>query len=222
MFLESLAASSIILASSGAQPGWCQASGDVQVRVGLVATQPVGDFSKTMANLKTVQIDTKNPYGAHVDTHVGGLTSSTVGVEQQMSLGGVRYGDESCVWYKDVRVTIKLAQRVYVARDYKPGTCMHAAVWEHEHKHVRVDREVINKYRPIYDQAVRKYLHQARILGPFPHREEKRAQDAMMKTLGQVIAQVTEKMESERMRRQQAVDTRAEYDRVTALCQGKR
>lgn len=222
MFLESLAATSLILASGTLEPPtWCQAPRAPVIRVGLLAPQPTSDFSKTMADLEKFHIDTKNPYGAHIDTHVGGLTSGTIKVEQKTALGGVRKGEQGCMWLDNVQVTVRLDQKVYVAKDYAPGTCLHNAVWDHEHKHVRVDREIINKYRPIFENALRQSTVARTVQGPIPTDRVKDMQARMIETLRQVVAQVTEKMESERDTRQGQVDTKAEYDRVSALCKGR-
>ncbi len=226
MLLDTVVSASLILASAqgGMVPeaSWCTPPRPPVVQVGLIAPTPTADFSKTMKQLETFRIDTKNPYGAHVDTHVGGLTSGTVKVEQTMAVGGVRHGDDICVWPTRVSVTLRLDQRVYVARDYPPRTCMHNAVWDHEHKHIRVDREIINQYRPVYERAVRAYLQKNPFMGPFPKGQEKAAQSRVMAGLRDAISAVTKRMEKDRGARQQAVDTRVEYDRVAALCAPKR
>jgi hypothetical protein len=222
MFLETFAATSVWLASTqAAPPSWCAPARPPVIHVGLVAPRPTSDFSKTMKDLKKFHIDTKNPYGAHVDTHVGGLTAGTIKVEQKMTLGGARKGDYGCLWVDDVHVTVRLDQRVYIAKDYAPGTCLHNAVWDHEHKHVRVDREMINAYRPVFETALRNAAVVRMVHGPVAVGSVTATQDKMMDQLRQVVAQVTAQMEAERDKRQGAVDTRAEYDRVSALCKGR-
>jgi hypothetical protein len=221
--LEALAAGSILLASTGGSvlPAWCSADQKPTVRVGLIATTPKSDFSKSTVQLEKFQIDTINPYGAQIDTHVGGLTSGMIRVEQKMSIGGVKYGQQVCMWPDEVNITIRLDQKVYVAKDYAPGSCLHDAVWEHEHKHVRVDREIINKWRPIFERAVKTALDRTPVVGPLALRDEAMAQKALMKELGTAIKTITEKMENDRNRHQQAIDTREEYDRVADLCRGR-
>lgn len=223
MFLEALTTSSLILASGAPDSiAWCAPAKSTMVRVGLTSAQPTADLSKTMKQLEGFHIDTKNPYGPHAETHVGGLTDGMIKVEQQVGIGGVNYGDQVCLWYSSVDVTVRLTQKVYVAREYKPGTCMYNAVWDHEHKHVRVDREIINKYRPVYEQAVQQYIARAGVSGPMDAGLQQKTQANMVEGLRRVVSGVTDKMEAERSARQQAVDTRAEYDRVSALCRGKK
>lgn len=221
MFLEPLALTSLLLVSA-TPPAWCQPKTPPIVRVGLLAPQPVADTSRPMKTLETVKIDTKNPYGAHVKTHVGGLTDGTIKVEQHASLSGASLGDQSCYWYSDVQITVHLVQKVYVASEYKYGSCMYNAVWEHEHKHVRVDREIINKYRPVYEQAVLRFVTQAGATGPVESHSAQKVQESMTQELRRAIRSVTDKMEAERTARQQSIDTRAEYDRVSAQCRGKK
>ena len=226
MMLEALAASSILLASTTGtvvetRPTWCAAAKAPVIRVGLMAPQPKSDFSKSIAQLEKFHIDTKNPYGAQVDTHVGGLTAGTIKVEQKMTIGGTRRGEESCLWVEQVNVVIRLDQKVYIAKDFKPGTCLHQAVWVHEHKHVKVDREIINKYRPLYQKAVENLTHARPVFGPIEMAREKVGQTRMMDDLSAALGRVTNAMEKEREARQQAVDSREEYDRVSASCKGK-
>jgi hypothetical protein len=225
MMLEGLVASSILLASApqpADRPTWCQPDRVVNVRVGLIAPRPTSDFSKTTTQLEQFQIDTKSPYGAHIDTHVGGLTAGTIKVEQKMNIGGARLGQQSCLWPEDVRVTIRLEQKVYVAKDYAPGSCMHNAVWEHEHKHVRVDREIINEYRPRFERAIKTALAGNTVMGPVASRDEPKAQNYLMAKLQDAVARITHQMETDRNARQQAIDSREEYDRVANLCRGVR
>lgn len=223
MFLETLTSASLILASAtAADVSFCARTKAPVIQVGLVAPKPIGDYNKSVAELETFHIDTKNPYGAQVDTHVGGLTSGTINVKQQMTLGGARRGETGCLWVDAIQVTIRLDQTVYVAKDYAPGTCLHNAVWDHEHKHVRVDREIINKYRPIFDQALRQAAVVRNVYGPFPVGSIEQTQGQMMQAIEQVVAKITQDLEAERSTRQQAIDTRAEYDRVSNLCRGRK
>ncbi len=208
------------LAARAASP-FCQADRAPTVHVGLIAPTPRSDFSKDMAQLEKFHIDTVNPYGAKIDTHVGGLTAGTIKVEQKMSIAGASMSGKTCLWPGQVQVTIRLDQLVYIAKEYKQGTCMNASVWEHEHKHVRVDREIINKYRPVFEQQVRAAALRMGVIGPFDKKNQKVYQDQMMKQIGDAVSAVTKQMESERNIRQQNVDTVQEYDRVSSLCKRK-
>ncbi len=221
MFLEALASGSLILASADTA-SWCKPERAPVVRVGLQAPAPVGDYGKTMVQLEKFQIDTVSPYGVHVETHVGGLTKGDVEISHTYQTAGLRRGDLTCLWLDQVKVVIRLKQTVYVAKEYAPGTCMYKSVWEHEHKHVRTDREILNKYRPIYEKEIKRYLSTFPVVGPVTVREEGAAQQKLGEQIEYVISGLTEKMESERARRQQGVDTLEEYQRVARMCRGKR
>ena len=204
-----------------AASAFCQPDAAPTVHVGLIAPTPRSDFSKDMAGLEKFHIDTVNPYGAKVDSHVGGLTTGTIKVEQKMNIGGSSTAAQTCLWPKHIEVTVRLDQVVYIAKEYTQGTCMNSAVWEHEHKHVRVDREIINKYRPIFENQVRQAATAMGVTGPFASTLQNGMQDKMMQKIGDAVSVITKQMEDERKIRQQNVDTRAEYDRVSALCRGK-
>lgn len=209
------------LGGAHAAPSFCRADQTPAVHVGLIAPTPRSDFSRDMTQLEKFHIDTVNPYGAKIDTHVGGLTAGTIKVEQKMSIAGASLAGQTCLWPGQVQVTIRLDQVVYIAKEYKPGTCMNASVWEHEHKHVRVDREIINKYRPVFETQVRAAAARMGVIGPFDTQNQKAYQDHMMKQIGDAVSVITKQMETERNTRQQNVDTVQEYDRVSAVCKRK-
>lgn len=209
-------------AQAQADVSFCQPDRSATVRVALLAPTPRSDFSKNMEQLEKFHIDTVNPYGAKVDSHVGGLTSGSIKVEQKMSISGATKLGQTCLWPDHIDVMVRLDQVVYIAKEYKQGTCMNAAVWEHEHKHVRVDREIINKYRPIFEQQVRASVTQMGVTGPFETVHQKAYQDQMMAGVSAAISVVTKKMEDERNKRQQDVDTLEEYERVSHVCRSKK
>lgn len=205
-----------------AVPDWCRPDGPPRVHVGLQAPNPVGDYNKSVKELEENQnIDTVSPYGAQAKTHVGGLTEGNIEVRQKLQVGGKRKGAESCVWLDDLKVVVRLEQTVYVAKEYRPGSCMYNSIWEHEHKHVRVDREILNDYRPQYEAAIYRFLWVNPVVGPFDVSGEKERQESLLAQLKQVIDGVTSQMELERKARQQAVDNLEEYQRVSDICRGR-
>lgn len=201
---------------------FCQIDKPATIRVALVAPTPRSDFSKNMAQLEKFHIDTVNPYGAKVDSHVGGLTSGSIKVEQKMRISGATQSGKTCLWPDHIDVIMRLDQIVYIASEYKQGTCMNASVWEHEHKHVRVDREIINKYRPIFERQVQAAVAKMGVTGPFNTASQQTYQDQMMSRVSAAVSVVTKQMESERNKRQQDVDTLEEYERVSQVCRGKK
>lgn len=220
MFLESLAATHFILAA--AQPSWCRPHGPAYINVRLEYDPILTNFTQSVEQLKTFQIDTINPYGNNVNTIVGGLTQGMIQVEQSMQTGGLRYGRQSCVWATKVDVILHLKPTVYVARNFPPGTCQHNAILVHEQKHIKVDQDLALLYKPVFEDTLQRAINAYRVVGPIPVGQEDKVQSDMAAYLKQTIANVTYAFEKDRNVRQQAVDTRQEYDSVAAKCNAAR
>lgn len=220
MFLESLAASHLILASTQL-PNWCRPSTVATVNVQLTYAPIRTDFTKSVDQLKTFQIDTINPYGSNVNTIVGGLTQGLIKFEQQMQTGGVRYGSQSCIWAENVNVVLRLEPVVYVASNFPPGTCRHNSILAHEQKHIKVDQDMAAAYKPVFENTLVNAINQYRVVGPVNRDQERNKQEEFARYLKDTIAGIIKRFEADRNQRQQNVDTRAEYDRVAALCKGE-
>jgi hypothetical protein len=220
MFLEPLAASALFLqVATDGRPGWCRAKHPPSITVNLTIEPMETDFTQGLAQLKTMPIDTKSPYGAHVETLVGGLTSGQIEVKQRIALGGVQYGSRFCTWYDSVVVDIRLDPKVMVAREYPRGTCRFNAIWTHEQKHVKVDNDIVRRYRPMYEQAISQQMLQLGTQGPVPAGADgSMLQNKLTQDMQDAIARLTQKMDIERQSMQQAIDSREEYDAVGRQC----
>ena len=217
MFLESLAVSTLLL--QAATPGWCVPQRPPHIDVKIDMKAPRLDLTKSMQDLGQFDIDTINPYAGRPGTVVvGGLTRGAIRVSHQVQVAGARYIGNSCVWFNRVDLVIRLDPVVYVAKEFKPGTCRYDAVRAHEQKHVQVDRDMVNRYQGAYVEAVRAALKKTPVAGPAPVAQEPQLQAALAEQVRQAVTALTDRLEAERKQAQQAVDTAQEYDRVAALC----
>jgi hypothetical protein len=58
-------------------------------------------------------------------------------------------GEAFCFWVRRTELTIHHpSPDIYVAREYRRGTCSYRAVLAHEQQHIRASRELINRYIP--------------------------------------------------------------------------
>ncbi len=58
-------------------------------------------------------------------------------------------GEAFCFWVRRTELTIHHpSPDIYVAREYRRGTCPYRAVLAHEQQHIRTSRELINRYIP--------------------------------------------------------------------------
>lgn len=220
LFGLELAAAGLLWAHASAQTVTCSHQAPPPVRVAPSLEQIKYDNSRTQRELDRMDIDTLNPYG-NKETHVGGLMSGEIRVEHKVGFVQERYEqlDQTCVHYDSIAVSMTINPTIYIAREHKPGTCRYAAIMEHEHKHVDVDRVIVNKYaRRIGDAlsfALNKY---GATYGPFPQAEVAGIQNRLQRYIDDIVKAEVEAMNTERLAAQQAIDTLEEYERVRKLC----
>lgn len=123
-----------------------------------------------------------------------------------------------CVSLASVEVRVMLRERrIYVAREWKPGTCAYTAILDHERKHQAVDEELVRRYEPRIRQAIESAVAKAGPLAVLAAQREE-AQDRLAKAMEAAVAQVFNELSEEQKDRQADVDAGLEYARVTDSC----
>ncbi len=204
----------LMLAGSGLVE--CKLPRAPQIEVYPKTAPTAYDFSKTLEELNQIQADTISPYGNHATTTFG-LHEGRLLVSWKTGLG-IRKWDAlglGCIYYDKIEVTIELNPVVYVVKEFIPGTCRHRAVLNHEKKHVRVDREIANKYAREIGEALREGVNKMGAVGPYRLEDLQKNQDQMTEYVNSLVRSVQARMLQEQVRRQQAVDTHEEYERVS-------
>ncbi len=187
-------------------------------------TQVNYDHTKSQSQLDNFETHTVSPYAKNVQTHVGGLMSGEVSISQNLRMMQETFPsfNAGCLFVDKISVSIHVAPTVYIAREYPKQGCMYAAIMEHEKKHIAVDREIVNKYTRIVGEAIDKVLKEIGYAhGPYPAQNLPAEQQKIHSVLQILLKQYSDAMSAERQKRQQAVDTLQEYERVQALCRGK-
>lgn len=65
------------------------------------------------------------------------------------------FGDGFCFWVNRVELTLRYpSPDIYVAREYRPGTCQFRVILEHEKEHYRISRAVLRRYAPRLQTAL--------------------------------------------------------------------
>jgi len=183
------------------------------------------DNTKSIKDLNTFKpMLNSAPLGTGDNVHVEGLTNGRIGMDATYEFSSETWPalSQTCLYVKKVTVVITLDPKIYVAREYAPGTCHYNAVLQHEMKHFRVDRDVVNKYSNIILQELNNTLKRVGYKqGPFPAAQTQPYQQSMGKLIATTISSLSDIMNQERQKRQAGVDTLEEYRRVDALCLDK-
>lgn len=185
----------------------------------IVTTNPIRyDNSKSESELKLMKIDTINPYDTSVETEVGGLMSGGLQLKSNVELAWETDRRLACFWYKKIEVILHIDPTVMVAREHRPGSCRFSAVMWHEMKHIEADRDVAKDWRPRLQHYLQNQIDRVGVLGPYPLAQQVAARAKLTDYVRTALEAAGEPMNRDRMARQQAIDTKEEYDRVNALC----
>ena len=178
------------------------------------------DKTKTSAQLSALKSGTLSPYGLGVDQTTGGLRHDQPTIETTMKFQIMSDSTRQsiCLTYDTINVDIKLQPKIYIAKEFNSGRCGRE-VLEHEKKHVKVDRYVINKYSKQMGVAIQNAVNKVGALGPFPASRQDELQQLMSKNIESALTSVKLAMTNEMNMRQQKVDSLEEYERVGQYCE---
>lgn len=204
----------------------CAMKAAPEITVSASGLDTVIDNSRTIQQLNAFKpmIGTKSPYGQNSQTHIEGLMHGGIGVGGDYMFSNETYPalNKVCMYVAKVNVKISIDPKIFIAKEYAPGTCHYNAVLEHEQKHVAVDKRLVNKYTNIIVKAVNNTLKQVGYShGPYDASQLPALQKQISAIIESVIKQFSENMNKERQVLQQEVDTLKEYGRVDALCPDK-
>lgn len=204
--------------------GQCAAKPPPRVRLKLETPRPHRNFSRTKAQLKRADIDTELIKSMH-NHQVGGLTSSRYSARTsgETMMTRNRATGETCIWYSRLDVTVTLNITVYVAREYRRGSCEFRAIWDHEMKHVEVARDVARRHAPRIRAAVERIARELGnngVVGPLKARDVDEGRKRMEDWVQYALEETMRDLDRESYVRQNQIDTPAEYARVARQCSG--
>lgn len=219
--LEQIVAGHLMLASTQ-QPACTYPPNPPVINVIAKGTDLVLDTSKSIAELTTFKpLTGPSPYADDSQTYIQGLARGKVGVSARYQFATQTFTSlgQECMFVSQVDIYLNIDPTIYIAREYPKGTCYYNAVLEHELKHFRTDRALINKYTTILVKAANNTLKTIGFLhGPYAVAQRGQVQGQITQTMDMIIGKYGENFSAERDQAQSHVDTMTEYDRVHALC----
>lgn len=198
----------------------CGAKAEPAVRTRITATGVAYNLSRSSAQLQGFDIDTVSPYRAGEHTKIGGLTGGEITISTDISMSVTKnlIVKKSCVWLDTVDIRIKSEPTVYIASEYKPGTCRYRTTVEHELKHVAVDAKLLDEFAPKIESAARLAAKNAAPDRPVPTSGLESVRADINRKIEEALKEPIAELHIERRKRQQAIDTREEYDRLSRQC----
>lgn len=210
----------ICFSSFGYADSWCKPNKSPTIDIKTSTDNISYNFSLSEKQLNKFNVSTTNPYGKDVISDVGGLMKGGIETTQQISFGTLTNSrtNEICFWYDRIEVILHIKPTIFVASDFPKGTCMHNSILGHEHKHVIVDREIVNKYAALIGQGIQREVSRASVFGPFSSNNGQAMLNQIKVNMQNSLKSYTSQMSAERKARQQSIDSLSEYQRVNASC----
>ncbi|MAS87929.1 MAG: hypothetical protein CMH30_08165 [Micavibrio sp.] len=178
------------------------------------------DFSKSKKDLADQKIDTVSPYSHSQSVYIGGLMNGQIEMKSNVKLAWSTQTvtRQSCFWYEEVNIHMEIDPTILVAREFPRDSCEYKEILNHENKHIVVDRFIVKKYRKLMEDYLTQLMQQAQAYGPVHANKTPVVRKEMTAYIEAAVNKVSDAMHTERRQRQQAVDSREEYDRVSAAC----
>ena len=143
-----------------------------------------------------------------------GLTEADIGAKADMDLVTVEDGNGGyCTTARSALIILEWNTVVHIASQIPPGSCIDRVVSTHEHKHVVIDQQLI----PIARQAIEIALSSAirrSVAGKTIAESQRNLQDQARA----IVNQAVDIFSIVRTRKQLALDSKEEYDRVPKSC----
>ena len=199
----------------------CRVKSDPKVLVQPMRSIVQYDFTKHRQELETFNIDTVSPYGPNHHAKIGGLMSGEIRVESRVRMMQEKYkhAGVGCLHIESVDVIVHVDPTIYVASEFKKGTCEHKAIIEHEKRHVKVDADMATKYAGIIREEIKARIKEiGASFGPYKIADLKKVQDQIQAQFDEIVTSKTQQMTEERHLLQQNLDTAEEYKKVSDQC----
>ena len=190
------------------------------VHMTFIDTAPIQRSDVSGRDLGTRHISTTFSHTNRETWLVSGLTQSDFDPTYLIDFNVAQdpASGTGCVAVKTVEITVKYAPTIYVASELKPGSCRFGVVLQHEARHVNTDIITFNEQLPQLRQAVEDAANQIGWIGPITPAQLIPERDKMVDRLKAALVAKADEVEQIRFTRQQMIDTRQEYLRVSKLC----
>jgi hypothetical protein len=162
------------------------------------------------------QLGRLKPHGP--GSQILGLTSYPLEIKTAARYSYVPVGKTYCFFVTGIDVVLRYpTMDIYVAKEYRPGSCPYHEILLHEEDHVRVARASLELYAPKVRQALTSYVIPTG-LEPVVVSSPKQAKQRMKGLSQQLLKPVYQEMMDELRKGQAALDTPSEYRRIRRRC----
>lgn len=199
----------------------CEMPRPVKINIIPVTEKVSFDYTQTLAQIQGRATDSPNPYGFHTPSYTQGFMLGDIMLEPSVKLGGytIPSKNQGCLWFDEINVNVKISPQIVIGKEVYDDECTRESVYEHEMKHVHVDRVLVNEFAQILGKRVYEQLKRRGFeSGPFPVNQKKAVTKNMQNAVFDLVKEEYAWMIEERGRAQSGVDNIKEYERVRNEC----
>lgn len=151
--------------------------------------------------------------------HVLGLAGGEVGAKFTAEFDLERETDGMyCLYVDKVNIVFFAKPKVYIASNFKKGTCEYSQVLRHEEKHVKTLKRAHKDYMSRFRSHMRWSLRNLPVFDPMSADEANEKKDEYVQIISKHITGFIEKINEDVAERQKKVDSKDEYARVLKNC----
>lgn len=150
----------------------------------------------------------------------GGITESNIRTNYNVSFEQhiEQNTNRACLYVDHIELTLHYDPIVHIASNYPQGSCRFKTTWQHELLHVNTDLITLNERKPLLEQAARQVAQRLTVVGPLDAAALPVQQQAIIDQVGAAVQTTFAGIDKLRMQRQQLIDTREEYLRLSRAC----
>ncbi|WP_025897785.1 hypothetical protein [Sneathiella glossodoripedis] len=147
-----------------------------------------------------------------------GLAFVEVDFRFQIQTAEARIDGRSCISLRQVAVSFgRKKSEIFVAKEYRPGTCQFRAILRHEQEHMDINARIQKKYEKKIQQFL---ISKAKSIQPYFTTSPTRAPEELAGRFGEEIKRLISQFNEERQRENNKIDTPKSYQKVRAQCAG--
>ncbi len=198
----------------------CPPAAAPQVATSFVNTPP--QVTHTLDHAALGQFSTSTTFSHHKKEVflTGGITESNIKTNYNLTFSQVIDPNTktACLSVDKVEVTVSYDPVVHIASNFPAGSCRFTTTWQHELLHVNTDLITLKERLPQLEGAVRQAAQQLTVIGPFDVAQMPAHQQSLVDYIGKVVSTSFADIDKLRLQRQQTIDTREEYLRLSKAC----
>jgi hypothetical protein len=215
-------------------PVYCKDKRDFvpEIDVVLVTPDPVFVFTKSIRDLNSENgekmrakwADTREKQVWIENANLAGLARGGSGFHTRSRFVGIPYGGLAalyCPFFKKVEIQVFYSTTIFVASDFKKGSCRYNDVLEHEMTHHNINLKIVTEYAMRLEKDLPKMLAQIENYGYVSHDKIDYRFELMRGSIADAVDiyghEAWKKMQTENAK----IDTIENYEAEAAKCRGK-